>query len=397
MSARDAIYLDANAGAPLSLRAREALQSFLTGADSEQSRPFSLLLPNPSSIHALGRRSKKQIEEARSRVAQSIGAKPQNLIFTSSGTASCQIPIRTTLDRALTQEHFKGAPQWILSAGEHEAVKSLVEEYRVKGVLITWLPLTATGAPDLDHLERILSSNSALVSLIWVNNETGVITDIERLTSILHPYRTQSALQLHLDAAQAWGKIPVNASSDWVDWLSFSGHKIGGWPGTGAVWFGSRARPNQDLHQGTENIMCILALGAAASELCSDSYFERVKNLALLRDRLEADIAQIVPGTKVHSKEAPRVSNTTNLGFEGLQKGGLVMALDLAGYCVSAGAACSSGLSRPSAVLKAMGLSDGEAISSIRISLSLNTKEEELLEFPKVLSAAVQRMRGKND
>jgi cysteine desulfurase len=223
----------------------------------------------------------------------------------------------------------------------------------------------------LDRLADLLDARTRLLSLAWVNNETGVITDVQRAVQLA---RGRGVARVHLDAAQAWGKLPIRLADLDADYVSFSGHKIGGLAGSGALWTQVGApyagllpgKQEGGRRGGTENLLGAVALGAAASELDPLAW---AAELAPVREALERAVKQSVPGTRVHGEGAPRVANTSNFGFEGLGRAGLVAALDLAGYAVSAGSACSSGVPEPSRTLRAMGLDAGAASGGLRVSL----------------------------
>ncbi len=383
MLIKDAIYLDANAGIPLGASVKQLLFSFL----SERS------LFNPSSIHSRGRSAKRALAEAREQVALSFGPKvdPEQVIFTSSGTEANQLAIRSVLELKLLSQ---ATPHWVTTPVEHDSSCQMVSWWKAKGGSMSYLPVNEDGVPQVEALEEVLKPETALVSCIWVNNETGVISDVSRLVEIAQSY----SIPVHLDAAQAWGKIPLDLDAHGAQYVSFSAHKIGGLGGTGVLWTqkGNPVTPHllgkqeKGRRGGTENLMGAITAGAAASQLDPLAW---VQSIEPLRDRLQDVICSRIPGTQVNGGQAKRVANTLNLNFKGLKSDGLVMALDLEGYCVSSGSACSSGALEPSHVLLAMGRSKSEAQAAIRVSLSEALSWEVFENFILTLERAVTRLR----
>lgn len=376
-SAKTSLFLDSNAGAPLNPRVLpEVLKALLVFSEGEGPSqapvlPDLALLANPSSIHAAGRHSKKILNSAREQVGASLGETDlERIVFTSSGTEANQLAVHSFLEISSRKGR---RPRWILSAAEHDSLLSFVPEAQKMGADVHILPVLPSGLPDLSALEALggtPADAATLISLVWVNNETGVITDVSAGAEAA----SRLGAQLHLDGAQAWGKMPINVKALPIHFLSLSGHKIGALSGTGVLW----QRPGIAVHPstpgkqergrrgGTENVIGILSLGVAAADLKPAVYLEKV---APLRDYLENAIFQSIPGVRVNGQQAARVANTLNISFPGIEGEGIVMALDMAGYCVSAGSACSSGVLEPSHVLTAMGLGRQEAMSSLRVSL----------------------------
>jgi cysteine desulfurase len=313
-------------------------------------------------------------------------------VFTSSGTEANQLAVRSVLE-----SQFKAgkAIHWVTTAVEHDSNRQLIQWVRSLGGQVTELAVDSAGQLSETGLEERLSSGVSLISCIWVNNETGVITDLSLLSSLADRF----GIPLHVDAAQAWGKLPLNLIDLQAQYVTFSGHKIGGLAGTGVLWTG-RVPPMDPVifgkqekgrRGGTENLLGIIALGAAALEVEPISWAERVRPL---RDRLEIEVCQRIPKTVVNGGSSSRVANTLNLNFEGVECDGLVMALDLAGFAVSAGSACSSGVLGSSHVLKAMGKTESQAMAAIRISLVDSMPWSELEAFVNAVDRAVQRMRN---
>lgn len=390
MPARSAIYLDSNAGAPLLLEVKQALLPFLELEDAKKTQ-----LSNPSSPHEFGRRAKAALSHARIQVARSLGAEPEKILFTSSGTEASQTAIRAMLEsRLLNQQPV----HWITTRVEHDATLQMVTWLEARGGRVSYLPHDSQGRPRIEALRDLLTPDTALVSVIWVNNETGVITDVAALAEICRA----CAVPLHLDGAQAWGKLPIALSELDADFVSFSGHKLGALPGMGVLYAKHRladsarlfpGKQERGLRAGTENLLGAVAMGAAAATLNPDAF---AKQLVLVRDRLAQEILQRLPEFSVNGADAPRVANTLSLswcGQAGLFPAGLIPALDMAGFCVSAGSACGSGSPEPSHVLSALGRTRDQGLSSIRISLTRGQEWDRVSPFVDALERVVQRAK----
>ncbi len=389
--ARIATYLDANAGAPLRPEVVARLRELLSGSPGLS----EVLFPNASSIHSHGRRAKKWLAEARDRIALSLGedTDPEQILLTSSGTEANQLAIRSALEPFFRS---KQPVHWITSTVEHDSVLQMKSWVESRGGEVTLLEVNDCGAPDISKLRSLIRpGETRLVSLIWVNNETGVVTDAREAVLICESQK----VPLHLDAAQAWGKLAIHVSSLGAKWVTFSSHKIGALGGVGVLWLGRGSKVDSLIlgkqekgrRAGTENLMGIISTGEAAASLKPASWDERVRPL---RDRLEREILDRVPGARVNGAGASRVANTLNVSFSGLVGEGLILALDMAGYSVSSGSACSSGAIEPSHVLLAMGRSKAEATSAIRLSLADVVAWDELEGFVQALEAIVARMRS---
>ncbi len=388
MSAKAGIYLDSNAGTPIKSAVREALAPYLLNEGLSQEDH----LYNPSSIHSFGRRAKRAVAIARERIAQSLGADTdsEQIIFTSSGSEANQLAIASLLKPRLIRGE---KPHWITSPVEHDSIKQMVTWLEKQGGRVSFIPVDAEGVPQVSALESLIQDDTALISLIWVNNETGAITDVSEFSKIAR----RRQIPLHIDAAQAWGKLPIHVNTLGAQYVTFSAHKIGALAGTGFLWTypNTRVEPailgkqEKSRRGGTENLFGIIAAGAAAETLDPIAWAARV---APLRDRLQSVIAQRIPGTLINGGQAKRVANTLNISFEGVEGDGLVMALDLAGYAVSAGSACSSGVLEPSHVLMAMGRTKTQAMAAIRISFADAVAWSDLEGFVEALEKTVIRM-----
>ncbi len=376
------IYLDHNATTPLVPEALDAMARAL--ADE---------YGNASSIHSFGQRAKAALDDARTEVARLIGAEPGEIVFTAGGTEADNIALRGLMDAAPAAR-----PRLVVSAVEHEAVLETARALARRGRPVTTLPVHATGLVDVAALESVLGADVALVSVIAANNETGVIQPIEELARAAHA----AGAAFHTDAVQAAGKIPVDVRALGADLLSLAAHKFGGPKGVGALWLrrGTKmagvitgGRQERNRRAGTENVPAIVGAGVAA-RLARARMADESARLAVLRDRLEAGLLAAIPGTAVNGAGAPRVANTANVAFDGVEAESLLIALDLEGIAVSTGSACSSGSLEPSHVLRAMGLPHRRVQSSIRFSLGWTTTAEDIERTLAVLPPLVGRLRA---
>ncbi len=362
-------YLDWNATAPLRPEAADAMAEALRRTG------------NPSSVHRWGRAARQAIERARAQVADLVGAAPAEVIFTSGGTEANHLALGGVQGRRI-----------LISAIEHDSVRESVPDATV-------IPVTAAGVVDLGGLEVSLASDPrpALVSIMFANNETGALQPIAQATALA---RRHGAL-FHCDAIQGAGKLPVDMRALGADLLSISAHKLGGPQGVGALIVRDRVTltalqrgggQERGRRAGTENGAGIAGFGAAA-ELAAREALSSA-GTAELRDRAEAALTAVAPDARVFAKEAPRLPNTLCIGLSGLAASTQVMALDLAGVMVSAGAACSSGKVRRSHVLSAMGATPEEAESAIRVSLGWSTTAAEIEKFLDAWAALYRRARS---
>ncbi|MBL7715761.1 MAG: aminotransferase class V-fold PLP-dependent enzyme [Bdellovibrionales bacterium] len=381
MQENRAIFLDVNAGAPLHPEAHRALLPLVSPSSDDRA------LGNPSSAHRSGRRAHSLLDQARSNIAFALGAKPSEIIFTSSGSEAIQLGSRILFENAILSGKKL---HWITTKVEHNATLELCDWVTSNGGRVDFIPLRPDGSPDASALEKLATPETTLVSLIWVNNETGIISPVEDALKILKT----KAVPLFLDGAQAWGKIPFKLSNyAGVAGAAFSAHKIGGLAGTGILWISPSGeiqkakkclesskcpagtvlgRQERGFRGGTENLAGILAAGGAAKALYdsieSGEWSKKQELLSACRNRLQDRLLQEIPGSKVQGIKAPRNANTLNITFPGGSN--WVENLDLENIAVSAGSACSSGVTRPSHVLTAMGLTVDQASATIRISLS---------------------------
>jgi cysteine desulfurase len=349
---------------------------------------------NPSSVHHFGQRAKALLDEARSSVGELVGAEPAEIVFTSGGTESDNLALRGAAEAIASAGNRR---HLITSSIEHEAVLNTVKALARVGWTATLLPVDASGVVSPASLAAAITPQTAIVSVMHANNEIGTIQPIADLAAIAHEH---GAL-FHTDAVQSIGKIPVDVKALGVDLLALSAHKFNGPKGAGALWIrrGTRmvatmtgGKHERNRRGGTENVPGIAGLGAAAS-LARKKLTSDAARIAALRDRLERGILERVSGTAVNGGGSPRVPNTTNISFESVEAESLLIALDLEGFAVSTGSACSSGTLEPSHVLRAMGLPAHRTQNSIRFSLGAGNTDQQIDALIEKLPAVVGKLR----
>jgi len=337
---------------------------------------FGELYGNPSSMHTFGDQVDKKIKQARQRVADLINADPDEIIFTSCGTESDNAAINAAIKAYPEKKHI------ITSNVEHPAVKNLYQHLqKTKGFEVTFIPVDKKGLLDLDLLYNSMSDNTAIISLMWANNETGVIFPIEEIAKIAN----EKGILFHTDAVQAAGKIAIDVKKAGVDMLSLSGHKIHAPKGIGVLYVkkGFKFSPfligghqEQGRRGGTENTVSIIGLGKAC-ELARENLAIMNTKVRELRDYLQTRLLEKIPGSSVNGDLVQRLPNTLSIGFDAVEGESILLMLDREGICASSGSACTSGSLDPSHVLMAMKVPFKSAHGSIRFSLShYNTKEE---------------------
>lgn len=348
---------------------------------------------NPSSVHHFGQRAKAVLDTARTAVARLVNGEPSEIVFTSGGTEADNFAIRGVAE-ALEPS---GRRHLIASAIEHEAVLMTLKALARRGWKTTLLPVDSTGIVSPDALREAMTDETALVSIMHANNEIGTVQPVRELAAIAH----ERGALFHTDAVQSAGKIPLDVRALGVDLAAISAHKFNGPKGVGALWIRRGTRLNAILtggkHErnrraGTENVAGIAGFGVAA-ELAVKKLDAEAARLRALRDRLEAGILERIPGTAVNGAREPRVPNTTNISFEGIEAESLLIALDLEGFAVSTGSACSSGTLEPSHVLRAMGFPPHRTQNSIRISLGAGNTDAEVDAFLEKLPGVVEKLR----
>ncbi len=375
----DCIYLDNNATTKIDDDVLAAMLPYL-----------SIYYGNPSSMHTFGGQVGRGVRQARTQVASLLGAEDSEIIFTSCGTEGDNAAILAALKAQPNKKHI------ITTEVEHPAILNLCRRLEKDGYTVTYLSVNDKGQLDLDELEASLTGNTAVVSIMYANNETGVIFPIEQIGQIVKEY---GAL-FHVDAVQAVGKIPLNMKTSSIDMLTLSGHKIHAPKGIGALYVrkGVRFRPlligghqERGRRGGTENVAGIVALGEAAK--LAQQHLASVTWEKRLRDKLERGILNSIPNTVINGDPVNRLPNTTNIGFKYIEGEAILLSLDQFGICASSGSACTSGSLEPSHVLRALGLPYSVLHGSIRFSLSRYTTEAEIDRVLEVLPGIINRLR----
>jgi len=374
------IYVDNNATTKVAPEVLEAMLPYLKE-----------YYGNPSSMHTFGGKVDRNIKEARTSVASLLGAAPEEIVFTSCGTESDSTAIRAAILSNPDKKHI------ITTRVEHPAVKNLFEYLSKNGYRVTFVPVDNKGRLDMDYLYKNLTDNTAIVSIMWANNESGVIFPIEEISRAVKERGTV----FHTDAVQAVGKIPIDLNKIDVDMLSLSGHKLHGPKGVGALYVRKGTKFSPFLiggHQesgrrgGTENVASIVGLGKA-SELAAAYIEEENTRVKQLRDKLESEILKQIPNAIINGDRENRLPNTTNVSFEYVEGESILLMMDEFGICASSGSACTSGSLEPSHVLRAMGVPFTAAHGSIRFSLSIYNTEEEIDFIIEKLPPIIERLR----
>ncbi len=374
------IYVDNNATTRVAPEVFEAIKPY-----------FCEEYGNPSSMHSVGGRIGPKIREARAQVAALIGAQPDEIIFTSCGTESDNTAIHAALTTNPDKRHI------VTSRVEHPAIGSLVANLAKRGYRVTEIPVDSDGCLDLTKLESSLTPDTALVTIMWANNETGVIFPVEEIAEKCRA----RGITFHTDAVQAVGKLPIDLSRNRIDMLSLSGHKLHAPKGVGALYVrkGTKFFPfmigghqEKGRRAGTENVPGIIGLGKAC-ELAGEHLEEENTRVRALRDKLENELIRLVPDAKINGTIKERTPNTTNISFANIEGESILLMLNEFGICASSGSACTSGSLEPSHVMRAMGVPFTMAHGSIRFSLSIYNTEEEIDEIIKRLPPIIERLR----
>ncbi len=374
------VYVDNNATTKVAPEVLEVMLPF-----------FSEYYGNPSSMHFFGGQVQKKVDEARAKVADFLGAEPSEIVFTSCGTESDNAAILGSLDSYPEKRHL------ITTRVEHPAVGNVSTYLGRKGYRITELSVDREGRLDLDELRESLTDETALVTIMYANNETGVIFPIEAIGEIAKA----RGISFHTDAVQAAGKIPLDMKKSKVDMLSISGHKLHAPKGIGVLYIrkGTKFSPfligghqEKGRRGGTENVPYIIGLGKAC-ELAKKHLDEENTKVKALRDYLEAKILEKIPNTLVNGDGVNRLPNTVSVSFEFVEGESILLLLSDLGICASSGSACTSGSLEPSHVLRAMGVPFTAAHGSIRFSLSIYNTKEEMDYIIEHLPPIIQRLR----
>jgi len=372
------VYLDNNASTPVLPEVFEAMRPY-----------FGESFGNASSIHHHGQETRAAVERARESVAALLGCRSAEVVFTGGGTEADNLAIFGLVSHG---DHV------ISSTIEHHAVLNSCKHLQEKGIDVTFLPVDGRGLIDPDDLRRALRPNTKLVTIMFANNETGVIQPVNEIGKIC----AEVDVYFHTDAVQAAAKVPIQVKEIACDLLSISGHKINAPQGIGALYVrkGTTLEPmlyggshERSRRAGTENVPGIVGLGKAAELAVRGFENGETERMAALRDRLERSILEKVESAGVNGDGAPRVPNTTNIYFDYIEGEALIIALDLKGLAVSTGAACSSGAIEPSHVLTAIGLRPDRARASIRFSLGKQNTAEDVDFAIELAPAQVARLR----
>ena len=376
----DRIYVDNNATTRLAPDVIEAMRPYLEE-----------LYANPSSMYRSAGEVARGVAEARTRVAELLGADPEEILFTSCGTESDNTAVHAAIRAYPEKRHI------MTTRVEHPAVKNLFDHLSRKGWQVSWVPVDHKGRLDLDFLYDHLTPETAVVSVMWANNETGVVFPIKEIAREV----TARGILFHTDAVQAVGKISINVKNLPVDMLSISGHKLHAPKGIGVLYVrkGTPFVPwligghqERGRRGGTENVASIVAFGKAC-DLAQLGLEEENTRVRQWRDRLEKGILARIPGTIVHGDRENRLPNTASIGFEGVEGEAILLMMDQKGICASSGSACTSGSLEPSHVLRAMGVPFSHIHGSIRFSLSRYNTGKEVETILEVLPPIIERLR----
>lgn len=375
------IYFDYNATTPTDPLVLEEMLPY-----------FGSSYGNPSSIHSFGNKAKSALDLSRERVASLINARPKEITFTTGGSESNNYAIK-----GIAYSLREKGNHLVTTSVEHASCLETFSFLESQGFEVTYLDVDSNGLIEPEQLSESITESTILVSCIYANNETGVINPVARLSEISN----EKGVIFHTDAVQTLGKLEVDVKKLNVDMASFSSHKIYGPKGVGALYIKMGVNPVSLLHgggqergkrSGTENVPGIAGFGKAA-ELVKQNFSEEEKRIFSLCNKLERGIFDTIDGVTINGKAPAKLPNTLNLSFEGIEGESLVMNLDMEGIAVSTGSACSEGNVEPSHVLLAMGQSNREAVSSLRLSIGRFTTKEDIEKFLGTLPAITERIR----
>jgi cysteine desulfurase len=380
MSAADIIYLDNNATTRVDPAVVEEMMPYLTE-----------LYGNPSSGYRFGSQIAKALDGARERVAALLGCEPEEIVFTSCGTESTNAAINSALLMDRDRQHI------VTTRVEHSATLKHCETLAKRGHEVTWLGVNAQGQVDIGELERAIRPDTAIVTVMWANNETGVLFPISKIAEVV---REKGAL-FHTDAVQAIGKIPMHLARAKINFLSLSGHKLHCPKGVGVLYVNKRTKfqpfvigggQEGGKRAGTQNVASIVALGKAC-QMAGEFMEHEATEVRGMRDDFEREVLARIEGVQVNGDRDHRLPNTTNLAFDGIDSEGVLMLLDQNGICCSSGSACTTGSVHASHVLKAMGFSDERARASLRFSLSRFNTHAEIAKALEILPKVISKLR----
>ncbi|MFZ2199020.1 MAG: cysteine desulfurase NifS [Thermodesulfovibrionales bacterium] len=374
------VYLDNNATTKIAPEVLEEMLPYLSD-----------YYGNPSSMHTFGGQIHRKLEQSRESVASLIGALPEEIIFTGCGTESDNTAIMSAVESSPRRRHI------ITTRVEHPAVLNFCHHLGRKGYRITYLPVNNLGQLDIDFLLKAIDEDTVLVSIMYANNETGVLFPIKEISQLL----SERGVLFHTDAVQAVGKIPIDLKSLTADMLSLSGHKLHAPKGVGALYVrkGTRFAPyiigghqENGRRAGTENVASIIGLGKAC-KLAQKYQEEEIQFLSVLRDRLETGLLKCCPDVRVNGDVINRLPNTTNISFEYVEGEAILLRLNEYNVCASSGSACTSGSLEPSHVLRAMGVPFTAVHGSIRFSLSRYNTNEEIDKVIELMPPIIKELR----
>lgn len=375
------IYLDNNATTRAAPEVMEAIIPY-----------FQEWYGNPSSAHSFGGEVSRKTKEARQHVAELLGAHPDEIIFTSCGTESDNTAILSALATQSDKRHI------VTSRVEHPAIGSLCSHLARRGYRVTEIPVDGEGSLDMDRYRNSLAPDTAVVSLMWANNETGVLFPVEEAARLAH----ERGILFHTDAVQVVGKMPIRMEESAIDMLSISGHKLHGPKGVGVLYVrkGSKFSPfmigghqERGRRGGTENTPGIIGLGKAC-ELAALHMKDENSRVKAIRDKLENGLISSIPNCRINGDRANRLPNTSNISFEFVEGEAILLMMNEFGICASSGSACTSGSLQPSHVLRAMGVPFTMAHGSIRFSLSIYNTEKEIDFLLEKLPVIIEKLRG---
>jgi len=385
MEQNQRVYLDYAATTPVDERVLHCMLPYFTQS-----------FGNPSSIHTFGQQAEAALDAARQSVAQSLHARPEEIVFTSCGTESDNLAIRGA---ALAMRQNSGASHILISPVEHHAVSQTVRQLvEWDGFSFDYLPVDATGMVHADEVEAAIRSETGLVSVIYANNEIGTINPIPEIAEVCR----RRGVLFHTDAVQAAAHLPMDVERDGIDFLAIGAHKFYGPKGVGALYIrrGVRVSPTQTggkqesgLRAGTHNIPYIVGM-AEALHLAQTEQAERSARLSEMRDWILQRVISEIPRSRITGHPTQRLPNHSSFAFEGVDGNRLLMMLDLAGFACSSGSACKVGTPEASEVLTAIGLSANWGLGSLRVTLGKDTSRQQVDGFLQVLPEIVSRARG---
>ena len=375
------IYLDNNATTKVAPEVLEAMLPYLSESYG-----------NPSSAHSFGGQVGRHMRDAREQVAALLGASPEEILFTSCGTESDNTAVMSALTTEGGKRHI------VTSRVEHPAIRSLCEHLSGRGYSVTEVGVDAEGNLDMERYEKSLTLDTAIVSLMWANNETGVIFPVEEAAELAK----ERGILFHTDAVQVVGKTPIDMRKNAIDMLSLSGHKLHAPKGVGVLYVrkGTKFSPfligghqERGRRGGTENTAGSIALGKAC-DLAIQNMEDENTRVKHLRHKLETELEARIPNSRVNGNRVSRLPNTTNISFEFVEGEAILLMVDQFGICASSGSACTSGSLQPSHVLRAMGVPFTMAHGSVRFSLSIYNTEEEIDFVIEKLPPIIETLRG---